>query len=203
MPILKSATTPNGIACNFHKAVSGEVIFDSGIAIIGVHSWVTEADYLAGKNVVWVWRSTVPLAQLADFDAFAVEAGDFTGGSVVADAANTLEAAKLRAWAGVKNERASRMLGTFDHAGNTFDIDPVNLSGASIDAREALIAGEAWSQMWVLADNSVITLTAAEMIALARAAKTVVSNLWGTSQYLRGLIEAATTIPEVEAITWP
>ena len=115
----------------------------------------------------------------------------------------TLPQAKDDAWAHIKAERERRMTGTFTHAGNTYDIDPVNLSGASIDAREALIAGESWSQMWVLANNTVTTLTATEMIAVGRACKTVVSNFWGTSQHLRGLIEAATTIAQVEAIAWP
>lgn len=115
----------------------------------------------------------------------------------------TLEQVKADAWASIKSQRESRMKGTFTHEGNIYDIDPVNLSGASIDAREALIAGEAWTQMWVLANNSVITLSAIEMIALARTAKSVVSNLWAISQYLRGLVEAATTIEQVEAITWP
>lgn len=119
------------------------------------------------------------------------------------DDPRTLEQVKASAWEAIKAQREARMNGTFTHAGNTYDIDPVNLSGASIDAREALIAEEVWSQMWVLADNTVVTLTAAEMIALGRACKTVVSNLWGMSQYLRGLVDAATTVEEVEAVVWP
>ena len=117
--------------------------------------------------------------------------------------ARTIAHAKADAWARIKAERERRLAGTFTHAGHTYDIDPVNLSGASIDAREALIAGESWSQMWVLANNTTVTLTATEMIAAGRACKTVVSNLWATSQHLRGLIEAATTIAQVEAIAWP
>lgn len=117
--------------------------------------------------------------------------------------ARALPQAKADAWSRIKAERERRLAGTFTHAGHTYDIDPVNLSGASIDAREALIAGEPWSQLWVLADNTVATLTAAEMIAVGRACKAEVSNLWATSQYLRGLIEAATTSAAIEAITWP
>lgn len=125
------------------------------------------------------------------------------GGQFQAYDDRTLSQAKADAWARIKAERTSRLAGTFPHAGNTYDIDPINLTGASIDAREALIAGESWSQMWVLANNTTVTLTATEMIAAGRACKTVVSNLWGTSQFLRGLIEAATTTAAVDAITWP
>lgn len=118
------------------------------------------------------------------------------------DDPRTLAQAKSDAWEAIKLQRDTRMAGTFTHTGNTYDIDPVNLSGASIDAREALIAGEEWSQMWVLSDNTVVTLNAIEMIAVGRACKAVVSDLWATSQYLRGLIESATTIAEVDSVTW-
>lgn len=107
-------------------------------------------------------------------------------------------------WGLIKAERDLRMAGTFEHNSHVYDVDPVNIAGASVDAREAIIANETtWEQSWVLSNNTVITLTATEMIALGRAAKTHVSVLWGTSQYLRGLIEAATTVEDVEAITWP
>lgn len=116
----------------------------------------------------------------------------------------TLAQAKASAWETVKGEREQRLLGTFTHAGSTYDIDPTNLSGASIDAREALIADEAgWTQAWVLSDNTTVTLTAAEMIAVGRACKAAVSDLWATSQYLRGMIDAATTVEEVDAVVWP
>lgn len=170
--------TPSG-----HEALLGEYSPSAGYILGGSYQPYTEA------------QATLKASRSAS------EGWDNVG-MVKIDFRN-LSQAKSEAWNALKTEREIRMKGTFTHAGHTFDIDPVNLSGASIDAREAIIAGEPWTQMWVLADNSVITLTAAEMIALARAAKTVVSNLWATSQYLRGLIEAATTIPEVEAITWP
>lgn len=125
------------------------------------------------------------------------------GGTPVMVELRTLAQAKADAWVAIKAQRDARMQGTFTHAGSTYDIDPVNLSGASIDAREALIAGEAFSQMWVLADDTVTTLTATEMIAVGRACKAVVSSLWAISQYLRGLVDASTTITEIEAITWP
>lgn len=123
--------------------------------------------------------------------------------------ARALADVKVTAWGAIKAERERRLAGTFTHAGNTYDIDPVNIAGASIDAREAVLAGEAlplgigWSQMWVLPNNTTVTLTANQMISVGRACKTAVSNLWATSQYLRGQIDAATTIPQVEAITWP
>lgn len=116
----------------------------------------------------------------------------------------TLQQAKDDKWESVKDERARRLAGTFDHDGHTYDIDPTNLTGAALDAQMAIAANETtWEQMWVLHDNTVVTLTATQMIAAARACKAAVSDLWAVSQYLRGLIEAAETVAEVEAIAWP
>lgn len=109
---------------------------------------------------------------------------------------------KEKAWGTIKEERILRMAGTFTHDSHVYKIDPVGMSSATIDARESLIAGEPFAQMWVLADNTVVTLNAAEMIAVGRACKAVVSELWATSQYLRGLIESATTIAEVDSVAW-
>ena len=110
---------------------------------------------------------------------------------------------KVKAWESIKSERDSRLKGTFEHNGQVYDVDPVNIAGAAMDAREAIIAGEQWLQAWVLADNTVVSLDAEQMIALGRAAKAVVSGLWATSQYLRGLIDGATTLEEVAAVVWP
>lgn len=115
----------------------------------------------------------------------------------------TMAEVRAARWESIKAERERRLAGTFAHDGNVFDIDPVNIAGAAMDAREALIAGEAWSQVWVLSNNTTVTLTAAQMIALGRAAKAAVSALWGTSQFLRQQIDAATTPEQVAAVVWP
>lgn len=205
MPILKQIVAPNGASVYFHKITNILVSGDGGRNAI-VSSWATEADYLAGKGSLWNWENTCePLRQLVlDTQELLAANGDFSGGSVMEDGAETIAGTKSRRWAAIKTERARRLAGTFTHAGSTYDIDPTHLAGASIDAREALIADEVgWTQAWVLSDNTTVTLTAAEMIAVGRACKAVVSDLWATSQYLRGLIDAATTVEEVDAVVWP
>lgn len=205
MPILKQLTAPNGAAVGFHKIAKIEIAADaSGVAMIS--SWPSESDYLADKAPLWAWYASCGSlsALVAETQGALLVDGDFAGGTAVTDSADSLETARVRRWATIKTERTRRLTGTFEYADNVYDIDPVNIAGAAVDAREALIAGETnWTQAWVLANNTVVTLTATEMIALGRAAKAVVSGLWGTSQYLRGLIEAATTAEEVEAVVWP
>ena len=209
MPIQKNHATPNGAIGTFHVLKKLDVVFPATHASALIQSYANEASFLAGADAIWNNAVSVPIAVLASGVLSGVqdwliasEDSPFVDGTVISDSSDTLGAAKSRAWASVKDQREQRMQSTFTYEGNTYDIDPVNLSGASIDAREALIAGEEWSQMWVLSDNTVVTLNAAEMIAVGRACKAVVSDLWATSQHLRGLIESATTIAEVDSVTW-
>lgn len=115
----------------------------------------------------------------------------------------TLAAMQAQAWAAVKAERSRRLAGTFDCAGRTYQIDRDNVPGAALDALRAQLAGEAWSQAWVLADNTVATLNAAEMIAVGRAMRQAISDLWATSEVLRAQIQAAITPEQLASITWP
>jgi hypothetical protein len=115
----------------------------------------------------------------------------------------TLAASKARRWAAVKLDRRRFETGTFTLNGMTFDANESKLAGAALDAFMAQSAGEPWSQSWVLADNTVVVLDAAQMIAAGRACKARISALWAQSQAMRALIDAATTAEEVAAVVWP
>jgi len=116
-----------------------------------------------------------------------------------------LDLAELKAqmWERTKAEREMRLAGTFVSGGRVFEVDRDNIPGAALDALRAQLASEAWTQAWVLADNSVVTLDGAQMIAAARAMKDHIAALWATSQTLRAQIEAATSADELAAIAWP
>lgn len=125
--------------------------------------------------------------------------------------APTLAAIKTAAWASIKAERDRRLSAGFTVAGRHYQVNQAAMSGATLGAFMALVQGGAtaadYRQAWVLSNNTVVTLTAAEMIAVGRVCKTVVSNLWATSQYLRGLIDAIDdetgTLQDVAAVVWP
>lgn len=114
-----------------------------------------------------------------------------------------LGALKAQVWERTKAERSVRLAGTFTCGGCVYEIDRDNIPGAALDALRAQLASEAWTQAWVLADNSMVTLDASAMIAVARAMKDHIAALWATSQALRGQIVAATTEAELQAIRWP
>lgn len=110
---------------------------------------------------------------------------------------------QARKWTDIKAERDARELGTFSWSGHSFDVDQTRLTGAAVDAMAAQLAGETYAQYWVLADNTVITLNAAEQIAVGRACKAFIAGLWATSQVLRAEIYAAEDTATVAAVVWP
>ena len=120
--------------------------------------------------------------------------------------ARTLEQVKAAKWEAVKAQRSMIEYGTFTWDGSTFDCDPVSTSrimGAFSLAMAALSAAQAYSETWVLADNTTRDLSAADMLAVGAALGAQVSAAFATANTLRAAIDAATTIPDVEAVAWP
>lgn len=110
---------------------------------------------------------------------------------------------KQKKWTEIKNERTRRETGTITVNNKVFDLNENKLAGAALDALMAKLNNESWSQNWVLADNTVVVLTADEMVTVGRLAKAAISDLWNISQELRAQIDSATSIEAVDAIIWP
>ena len=132
----------------------------------------------------------------------------FAGATPLPDAATTMAGARMRKTAEISAERERRLQGTFMSGGREFDLRrSANLSNAVLDAVIAQSLGEAFSQFWVLADDTSAQLTADETIAAGRTAKKIITGLWQTSQALREQIDAIDdetgTLAEVAAVVWP
>lgn len=111
--------------------------------------------------------------------------------------------AKGLAWQVVKSQRDAKEFGPFVWNVYTFDGDidaqrRINL--AVMGAQAALIAGQPWSMDWTLADNSVVTLSASEMVAVAQALGANIAAAHEEARLKRVAIEAATTVEELENI---
>lgn len=117
--------------------------------------------------------------------------------------APTLAELKAACWQSIKTARQLAMQGTFTCGGLVYDIDPVNITGATVLAMRAQAAGAPFAQAWVLADNSTATLDAAGMCAVGEACATAVAALWATSTALRALIDAAETPQDLASVAWP
>lgn len=113
--------------------------------------------------------------------------------------------AELRAarWDSIKQRRSELLASTFTYGGLVFDINAVNITGATVRAMRAQAAAAPFAQTWVLADNTTTTLDAAGMVAMGEACADAVNALWAISIALRAQIEAATTAAEIAAISWP
>lgn len=121
------------------------------------------------------------------------------------NAPSALDSAKTAKWAEVKQHRDATENGGFVWGGSSFDSTPISQSriqGAAQLATLAMINNQPFGIDWTLADNSVRTLNAQEMIAVGMAMGQHINACHTRARQLRSLIEAAQTKEEVEAIYW-
>lgn len=112
-----------------------------------------------------------------------------------------LQAAKYARWEAMKVARDAAEVSGVIYDGVEYDTDPMSvqrITGACLQAN--VDPTMTWD--WTAADNSVVTLDAAQMVALGTAVAAHVSACHAHSRTLRDQINAATTIAEVDAVTW-
>lgn len=113
----------------------------------------------------------------------------------------TLAEAKADKWEQIKRARDAAEWGGFDTPFGRFDSDPTSqgkLSGAATAAQ----LNPALSLDWTLADNSVVTLGAADLIAVGLLLMQHVNTVHQSGRVLRQQIEAATTNAQLGGISW-
>jgi hypothetical protein len=118
----------------------------------------------------------------------------------------TLAALKIARWSQVKVQRAAVEFGGFAWDGSAFDSDEMSqarIIGAVQMAVLAAAAEQPFAIDWTLQDNTVRTLSGADMIAVGLALGTHVATAHTIARALRDAIEAAATAEELEAIEWP
>lgn len=118
----------------------------------------------------------------------------------------SLDDAKVVQWATIKAERDRLEMSGVAYLGAVFDSDALSVQriGIAVQAAQAAkSAGQPFSVDWTTADNTVVTLTAEEVIGLPLALAAYSNSLHVTARELRDQIEAAATVDEVKAIVWP
>ena len=113
-----------------------------------------------------------------------------------------LDALKAAKWEEVKLARSVAEYGGFTWDGSVFDSDPLSQQKIIGASQLATLNPDNFSIDWTLKDNTVRTLTAAEMNAVGVALGQHVNAQYVKGRQLREQIEAATTKAEVEAIHW-
>lgn len=117
----------------------------------------------------------------------------------------TLQDFKGTKWADVKQSRSAAEFGTFTYNNMVFDGDldaQRRLASYVSVSKSALSVGQPFSAEFILANNTVVTLTAQDFVGIELAKVQAVAVAFAHATNLRAQIESATTIEEVEAIVW-
>lgn len=198
---------PNYALGKFHRADKFEIVTDQTRVV--VTSFPTEAmDKPCWQDTYVIPNSTAIVQSLADAEhALMLPNEPFDGATFLDPAATDLEAAKARKRGEIKASRDKAVsggvvvpeIGTFD----SDEISRSNINGAVTGAILAQAAGQPFSVYWTLADNTVVQLDGPQMLAVGTTVMAHVSAKYTIGQSLQALVEAAETVPEVLAITWP
>lgn len=108
--------------------------------------------------------------------------------------------AKNQAWARIKESRDKAEAAPFECDGAKYDSNQLKINGA---VSLALISGEDFSIRWILFDNTTKVLDRAGMMRVGAALGMRIKGIYETGDDLRTQINAASTVPQVDAIDWP
>ncbi len=135
--------------------------------------------------------------------------GCFVDGVWMWDAlANTddLIVAKAASWTAIKTERDRRERLPLDYLDKKLDFDSLSsdrLTWAIAAARSAIANGTKDSSLeWTCLDDSILTMTAQQIVDLPIAVAQRADGLHRRARELRAAIDAAKTVEEVQAIKW-
>lgn len=94
---------------------------------------------------------------------------------------------------------------SFPYLNTDFDSNPISVSRIAIAvqaAQAAMGAEQEFELQWTDKHNNVVTLSALNLVLMPVALATYANTLHQQAKTVKALINAATTITEVEAITW-
>lgn len=105
----------------------------------------------------------------------------------------------------LKQARDATEYGTFTYAGFVLDGDAAaqrRLAGLVSAAKAAIAAGQTFTTTFILADNTTTEFTAEDFIGIEMAKIWQVDAAFTRYRDLRARVEAATTVEELDAISW-
>jgi hypothetical protein len=217
--ILLPLKLPNGAASSTHLLRKVEIDSTSSFAICFVSSFSSEADYLANANPLWSSPVPMPIANIAHPVMGSIElwltqdaTSPFAGGTVAADNSGSLSAAQTRKAAELRAACSAQVVAGFhsialgaDYLYPAKPLDQSNLTGSVL---ASLLPGNAvdWTTPFWCADIAGAwefrLHSTSQIQQVGIDAKTSLIAALGKNEYLAGQVAAATTIAEVEAITW-
>lgn len=116
-----------------------------------------------------------------------------------------LATAKADTWNAVRTARDANLAAGFMWNGHKFDSDDVSIQriqGAVTLAQLAMGAGQGFSIVWTLFDNSTLTLSGSDMISVYLALGSFTQSLFSAGVTLRQQIDVSTATSQLNNITW-
>jgi hypothetical protein len=217
--IIKDLVAPNGAAVRFHVLRKLELIYPADGLTLTVQSFADEASFLAGANPLWNTIHVAPLVGLAmplyeSAESWLIEAqqSELTGGAVVADLSRSLQTAKDRRIAVLKDACRAQIAAGFQsdalgvaHLYPAKDLDQTNLVGSVV---ASLIAGAdtAWVTPFWCADAAGVWAfemhTAGQIQQVGIDSKASILAALSKNEALASTVASATSISDVEAVKW-
>ncbi len=200
---------PNGAQARYHKALRFTVEADGTHAV--VNSYHSEEMGLISWQDTYVIPLAVKVETLADVEFLLTYANaPFEGGVIVPEETATLESLKARKLAALKLRKVlAENAGCLTPKGRvqTDGESRQKVLGLFLMATFAKQAGEPFSIMFTMEDNSEVEHDADDMIALGLAEGLYISAVHAASLVIKAAIDAVTTPEELEAIDlevgWP
>ena len=115
----------------------------------------------------------------------------------------TMDQRRAAKWIDVKAWRAAAEFSPLTVGAYTFDANQESQQKIAGSVQLALMAPITWTTDWTLTDNTVCTLTRAEMVNVGVALGQRTGAIYSTARALRVQIDAASTSAELAAIVWP
>jgi hypothetical protein len=113
-----------------------------------------------------------------------------------------LDQARSNAWAAAKRARDEAEAADFEFDGTLYQPDVAKITGAVLAALLPRPEGDPFAIDWTVADNSVVTLTAAQVMRLGLTLTDRINAIHQYGRELRALIENAVTPAEAYGYTW-
>lgn len=203
-------TSSTGISVEHHAVSRVELSQDMQDLLIWMDSWPAEQQRLDGQCAVAHWHLRVTAAgfevganMLDAVQAAVLASAEFSGATVIPDAALALDTARARKWAQIKAERAQRLLAAGSASNPPLDSDPaatVNITGV---VTFLLAYPTTPSVEFTCRDNVRRTVPRDDFIAAAAVTLGAMQSVYDTADALRQQIAAAQSAEDVAAIAWP
>ncbi len=118
----------------------------------------------------------------------------------------TLTEEKIKKWDTIKSERDRLEQSGVPYLGKIIDSDMTSIQRIAIAvqaAQVAIAANVEFSLDWTCSDDTVLTMTASQVVAMSVALAQFSNDLHQIARGLREKIESATTKEELDLIVWP